>query len=207
MAAIAGSSRTRRSMATLNAGWRGACRTGRLDRHVPASALFLQQACDHCTGERRRGHCRHRVLAHRAAQALDPFIAALAQVVGTLVQDLLHTFDTLLPQHEAGKIRILAVSSARRSPLAPQIPTFKESGMDLAATGWNTFFAPMAMPQAQAERLSRLIHEVMQDPDTRRKFEAAKMEPVAATQAQTEAMLRAYRAQWAPVVQRSGFKP
>ena len=131
----------------------------------------------------------------------------LNDLLGGQVPVAFDTFDTLLPQHEAGKIRILAVSSARRSPLAPQIPTFKESGMDLAATGWNTFFAPMAMPQAQAERLSRLIHEVMQDPDTRRKFEAAKMEPVAATQAQTEAMLKAYRAQWAPVVQRSGFKP
>ncbi|MFN9471951.1 tripartite tricarboxylate transporter substrate-binding protein [Acidovorax sp.] len=117
------------------------------------------------------------------------------------------TFDTLLPQHEAGKIRILAVSGARRSPLDAKIPTFKEGGLDLAATGWNTFFAPMSMPKAQAERLAGLIHEVMKDPDTRRKFEAAKMEPVAATMAQTEAMLKAYRAQWAPVVQRSGFKP
>ena len=117
------------------------------------------------------------------------------------------TFDTRLPQHEAGKIRILAVSSAKRSALAPQIPTFKEAGMDLAATGWNTFFAPMSMPKAQAERLAGLIHEVMKDPDTQRKFEAAKMEPVVATMAQTETMLKAYRAQWAPVVRRSGFKP
>lgn len=47
----------------------------------------------------------------------------------------------------------------------------------------------------------------MQDPDTRRQFDAARLLPVAAGMAQTEAMLRAYRAQWAPVVQRSGFKP
>ena len=79
--------------------------------------------------------------------------------------------------------------------------------MDLAATGWNTFFAPMSMPKAQAERLAGLIVEVMKDPETQRKFETAKMEPVVATMAQTEAMLNAYRAQWSPVVQRSGFKP
>ena len=59
----------------------------------------------------------------------------------------------------------------------------------------------------EAERLASLIHEVMKDPDTQRKFETAKMEPVVATMAQTEAMLKAYRAQWAPVVRRSGFKP
>ena len=79
--------------------------------------------------------------------------------------------------------------------------------MDLAATGWNTFFAPMSMPKAQAERLAGLIVEVMKDPETQRKFATAKMEPVVATMAQTEAMLKAYRAQWSPVVQRSGFKP
>lgn len=131
----------------------------------------------------------------------------LNDLIGGQVPVAFDTFDTLLPQHEAGKIRILAVSSAKRSPLDPKIPTFKEGGMDLAATGWNTFFAPMSMPKAQAERLAGLIQEVMKDPDTRRKFEAAKMEPVASSMAQTEAMLKAYRAQWAPVVQRSGFKP
>ena len=91
--------------------------------------------------------------------------------------------------------------------LAPSVPTFKEAGLDLVATGWNTFFAPASMPAAQVERLSQHIHEVMKDPDTRRKFEATKLEPVAASRAQTEATLKAYKAQWAPVVQRSGFKP
>lgn len=131
----------------------------------------------------------------------------LNDLLGGQVPVAFDTFETLLPQHEAGKIRILAVSGAKRSAFDPKIPTFKESGLDLAATGWNTFFAPMSMPKAQAERLAGLIHEVMKDPDTQRKFESAKMEPVVATMAQTEAMLKAYRAQWAPVVQRSGFKP
>jgi tripartite-type tricarboxylate transporter receptor subunit TctC len=117
------------------------------------------------------------------------------------------TFDVDLPQHQAGKIRILAVSGARRSPFAPEIPTFKESGLDLVATGFNAFFAPATMPREKVARLSKDIHAVMQDPDTQRKFATAKMEPVMATMAQTEAMLKAYRAQWAPVVQRSGFKP
>lgn len=131
----------------------------------------------------------------------------LTDLLGGQVPVALDTFDTLLPQHEAGKIRILAVSSAKRSAMAPQIPTFKEGGMDVTATGWNTFFAPLSMPQANVDRLARLIQEVMQDPDTQRKFAAAKMEPVVSTPAQTDAMLKAYRAQWAPVVQRSGFKP
>lgn len=117
------------------------------------------------------------------------------------------TFDAQLPQHEGGKIRILAVSSAQRSPLAPTIPTFKEAGIDLAATGWNTFFAPASMPKAKVEMLSKAIREVMEDKDTQRKFADQKMTPVVATQAHTAAMLVKYREQWAPVVKKSGYQP
>ncbi|MGH6627563.1 MAG: Bug family tripartite tricarboxylate transporter substrate binding protein [Burkholderiaceae bacterium] len=143
-----------------------------------------------------------------------------AQVVGyrgsaPLLNDLLggqvavafDTLDTLLPQHEAGKIRILAVSGYKRSPHAPTIPTFKEAGLDLVATGWNSFFAPATMPRAKVEQLAKAIREVMLDPDTQRKIIDAKMTPVVSTPAQTEAMLKAFRAQWAPVVQKSGYQP
>jgi tripartite-type tricarboxylate transporter receptor subunit TctC len=51
------------------------------------------------------------------------------------------------------------------------------------------------------------LREVMQDPDTQRNFADAKMTPVVSTQAQTQAMLKSFRAQWAPVVQKSGFQP
>lgn len=131
----------------------------------------------------------------------------LTDLIGGQVPIAFDTFDVDLPQHQAGKIRILAVSGAKRSPFAPEIPTFKEAGLDLVATGWNTFFAPATMPKDKVERLSQAIREVMQDPDTQRRFKDTLMTPVVSTQAQTEAMLKAYRAQWAPVVQKSGYQP
>ena len=131
----------------------------------------------------------------------------LNDLIGGQVAVGVDTFDSVLPQHEGGKVRILAISGAKRSPLAPSIPTFKEAGLDLVATGWNTFFAPATMPKAKADLLARAIHEAMQDPDTQRRFIEQKMTPVVSTQAQTQAMLRAYRAQWAPVVQKSGYQP
>jgi tripartite-type tricarboxylate transporter receptor subunit TctC len=117
------------------------------------------------------------------------------------------TMDTLLPQHEAGKLRILAASGTKRSPLSPNVPTFREGGLDLAATGWNAFFAPASMPKDKVAKLAAAIEEVMRDPDTQRKFMETKMTPVVASPAQTAAMLKAYRAQWAPVVQKSGYQP
>jgi tripartite-type tricarboxylate transporter receptor subunit TctC len=131
----------------------------------------------------------------------------LTDLIGGQVAVGVDTFDTSLPQHEAGKIRILAISSDKRSPLAPSIPTFKEAGIDLVATGWNAFFAPSSMPKAKVDLLSKAIHDVMQDPDTQRKFIDQKMTPVVSTQAQTQAMLTAFRAQWAPVVKKSGYQP
>jgi len=131
----------------------------------------------------------------------------LTDLIGGQVPVAFDTLDTLLPQFEAGKLRILATSGAKRSPWSPAVPTFKEAGLELVATGWNTFFAPATMPKDKVERLASAIREVMQDPDTQRKFTDAKMTPVVSTQAQTVAMLKAYRAQWAPVVQKSGYQP
>ena len=131
----------------------------------------------------------------------------LTDLIGGQVPVAFDTLDTLLPQFEANKLRILASSGAKRSPWSPTVPTFQEAGLNLVANGWNTFFAPATMPKEKVERLATAIREVMQDPDTQRKFTDAKMTPVVSTQAQTVAMLKSYRAQWAPVVQKSGYQP
>jgi tripartite-type tricarboxylate transporter receptor subunit TctC len=131
----------------------------------------------------------------------------LADLLGGQVPVAFDTLDGLLPQAEAGKLRVLASSGAKRSTAAPDVPTFKEAGLDLVATGFNAFFAPATMPAAKVQQYATAITEIMRDPDTQRKFADAKMTPVVATQAQTAAMLKAYRAQWGPVVQKSGYQP
>lgn len=131
----------------------------------------------------------------------------LNDLLGNQVPAAVDTLDTVLAQHEAGKLRILAISGAQRSVFAPGIPTFKEAGLDLAATGWNTFFAPASMPKEKVARLASAIHAVMQEPETTARFKDAMMVPVVSTQAQTASMLKAYQAQWAPVVQQSGYQP
>jgi tripartite-type tricarboxylate transporter receptor subunit TctC len=159
-------------------------------------------------------------LPHFVALMLAEKAGVKAQVIGyrgsaPLITDLIggqvpvsiDTLETVLPQHEAGKVRILASSGAARAAISPKIPTFRESGLPLVATGWNAFFAPSSMPAAAVQRYAAAITEAMKDPDTQRKFIAAQMTPVVSTQAQTQAMLKAYRDQWAPVVQKSGYQP
>jgi tripartite-type tricarboxylate transporter receptor subunit TctC len=116
------------------------------------------------------------------------------------------TIDSLLPHHEGGKLRILATSGAKRSSFSPQVPTFKEQGLPLVASGWNYFFAPATMSKVSVSLLSKTISQIMSEPDTRAKFVAAKMTPVSMNAVQTTAALQAFNAQWSPVIRRSGFK-
>ncbi|KAB2899440.1 MAG: ABC transporter substrate-binding protein [Burkholderiaceae bacterium] len=131
----------------------------------------------------------------------------LTDLMGGQIPVAVDTLDVLLPQHEAGKLRLLAVSSEQRHPLAPQVPTLKEGGVALSAAGWNSFFAPRSMPQAQADRYAALIQKIMQDPDVARQFKSSNLDPVVASAAQTRQRLAAYRQQWEPVIRASGYKP
>lgn len=151
------------------------------------------------TGE--KAHIKAQVVGYRGSAPL------ISDLIGGQVPVAFDTLDTLLPQHEGGKLRILASSGAKRSSFAKDIPTYKEAGLDLVATGWNALFAPAGMAPDKVAKLGAAIQEVMKDPDTQRKFVDAKMTPVASTPAQTAEMLQRYRAQWAPVVQTSGYQP
>ncbi|HLS56163.1 MAG TPA: tripartite tricarboxylate transporter substrate-binding protein [Zeimonas sp.] len=131
---------------------------------------------------------------------------AITDLMAGTIPVAVDTLDALLPHQSGGKLRILAVAGARRSPMAPAVPTLRESGMDTVATGWNAMFAPASMPKDRVQRIGLAIRDVMREKETRAKFESASMEPVSATPEQTAKMLSAYRALWEPVVKKSGFR-
>ena len=114
------------------------------------------------------------------------------------------TLDSLLPLHQSGKLKILATSGEK--PVVPGVPTLKSVGFDAVATGWNVLYAKSTMPADKAGRIAREVNAIMQLPAVREKFIAAKAEPVSASQAQTQAMLKNFKAQWQPVIKQSGLK-
>jgi tripartite-type tricarboxylate transporter receptor subunit TctC len=120
-------------------------------------------------------------------------------LIGGHVPAAIDTLDALLPLHEAGKLRILATSGAQ--PAVAGVPTFKQAGTNLSATGWNVAFAKAAMPPAQAERIAREIAAVMALPDVRNKFLQTRTEPVSAGMETTRKMLSRFSAQWVPAIQ------
>jgi tripartite-type tricarboxylate transporter receptor subunit TctC len=130
----------------------------------------------------------------------------LTDLIGGQIPVAVDTLDTLLPQHEGGKLRILAIGGAKRVPELPGVPTLKESGLNVEADGWNAFFAPASMPAARVRELGQAIEAIMRSPEMQKKFRDASMEPVAAGPEATARMIAAFRAKWEPVVKAAGIQ-
>ncbi|PPA74918.1 ABC transporter substrate-binding protein [Achromobacter spanius] len=129
----------------------------------------------------------------------------ISELIGGILPQGIDTLDTLLPQHRAGKIRILATSGETRDADLKEVPTFREGGVNLAADGWNAFFAPAAMPEAKVKRLGADIAAILREPAMQQAVRAVFLEPVSRDASDTAKALAAYRQQWEPVVRDSGF--
>jgi tripartite-type tricarboxylate transporter receptor subunit TctC len=116
--------------------------------------------------------------------------------------------DTLeIELHKAGKLRMLATSGATRSPLAPDVPTFKEQGYPgVVGEGWFGAYLPAKTPDAMVQRLSEALAAVVRQPDVKAKIEAAGLEATGLKQAEFATVIAADKARWTPVVAFSKFK-
>ena len=103
---------------------------------------------------------------------------------------------------KSGKVKALAITSAKRSPLLPDVPTFKESGLpEYEAYTWAAILGPKGMKPELAQKLNQAIAEVMSEPATRKRFVDLGLEPIEKmTLAQAAAFLRAETQKWAGVI-------
>ena len=133
--------------------------------------------------------------------------AQMAQAV--VAGEVPATYSTpadLVALHKAGKARILAVSSAQRMPLLPEVPTFKEAGFDVQASTWLALFAPKGTPAAAVNRISTAVAEALKDPVIARRVNDLGMEPTGhGPSVLGEAMRRDFD-RWGPVIKASGYR-
>jgi tripartite-type tricarboxylate transporter receptor subunit TctC len=113
---------------------------------------------------------------------------------------------SITPQLGGGKIKLLAITTAKRSPLLPGVPTLKESGIDVEADAWNGLIAPAGVPAAMVERINHLVAEAITSPTIRQKLAAQLMEPIPDTPAQFRARIDADIARWKPVIEAAKIK-
>ena len=108
---------------------------------------------------------------------------------------------SVVPQVSTGAVKILAVSTAERSALLPNIPTLKESGIDVEADAWMGLIGPAGLPAATIERIGRLVRDAITSPAIREKLAAQLMEPIPGTPAEFRARIDADLARWKPVIE------
>jgi tripartite-type tricarboxylate transporter receptor subunit TctC len=128
--------------------------------------------------------------------------AVMAVLAGEVDMALLPAAAVM--QHvRAGKLRALAVASAKRSPSLPDLPTLAESGLpDVQADAWIGFIAPAKTPALVVKRLHDEIVQVLAEPAVKDKLRAQYMDVVGNSPAEFRALLAADVARWKPVIEK-----
>jgi tripartite-type tricarboxylate transporter receptor subunit TctC len=110
------------------------------------------------------------------------------------------------PHQASGALKILAVSTAKRSPYLPQIPTLKEAGIDVDADAWMGMIAPANTPEAIVARLRGAVVEALGTAAIREKLAAQLMEPVGNSPAEFRARIDSEIVRWGPVIKAADIK-
>jgi tripartite-type tricarboxylate transporter receptor subunit TctC len=117
------------------------------------------------------------------------------------------TTAVLLAMHQAGRIRILATSDAKRSPLVPEVPTFREAGYDIEGTAWYAVFAPAKTPLDIVDQYAKILSAAVKEPAVREQLLKLGLYATGTTREELGRILRTDSDRWAPAVKASGFTP
>ena len=138
---------------------------------------------------------------HKGAGPAASAVLAGAPPIGSLA------VTAPLPFIQSGKLRALAISSAKRHPLLPDVPTFTELGYpEIQEYTWVGFFAPAGTPAAIVQKLNDAINLALQTPEVREKLEALTFEPVGGTPRQFDDYVKAEVVKWGAVVKQTGAR-
>ena len=132
--------------------------------------------------------------------------AAVTALIRNDVQMACLPAISVTPHAAAGKVKILAITTARRSSLLPGIPTLKEAGIDVEADAWNGFVAPARTPEPIIVAVRAAVIEALESPTVRDKLAAQVMEPTPSTPEEFRARIAADIARWKPVIEAANIK-
>jgi tripartite-type tricarboxylate transporter receptor subunit TctC len=113
-------------------------------------------------------------LVHVAYKGSAP---AITDLIGGQVQLMFEQGPSVAPFLKSGQLRALAVTSATRSPLVPDVPTFGEAGLPFVYSNWQGIWAPRGLPDASAQRLVTALRNVLQQPEVRQRLQELGTEP------------------------------
>lgn len=137
-----------------------------------------------------------------------PYKGSAGAITGLLSGDvamMCNALHAVLPQVRAGKISAIAVGGAKRSRVAPEIPTFAESGYpDFDVDFWYGLLAPAATPREIVAKLNQDVTQILNNPEMRETLSSQGLEPVTSTPEQFGELIRTDLARWAGVISKAG---
>ncbi|MEO8316786.1 MAG: tripartite tricarboxylate transporter substrate-binding protein [Bradyrhizobium sp.] len=123
------------------------------------------------------------------------------------VQVGVESYAALKSAIDVNQIRAIASSGDKRSPQQPDVPTFRESGVDAAVDGWNSLVAPAGTPREIIAFLNGHVRAIIGDPDFQKRMVELGGEPVTSSPEELDARLKSDIDLWAAVVKKVGLEP
>ena len=134
---------------------------------------------------------------------------AMQDVAGGNVTFMFDQLTAGLPLVKAGKLRLLAVTTAKRSPLSPDTPTMAEAGIkDFEMSSWQAVYAPKGTPKPIVDKLNGEIVKILKAPDTRQKMQDTMgIEVVASSPEELTKLMQSEIPRWTALIKKSGAQP
>jgi tripartite-type tricarboxylate transporter receptor subunit TctC len=137
-----------------------------------------------------------------------PYTGSGQALTGALRGDVLAVVDTLaatLGAIRGNQVRALGVSLGRRSESVPELPNFREQGVDVEVDAWNAFYAPRGTPREIVQALNAASNAALADSALRAVVVNGGAEPMGGTPEDLAALMRTDRAKWEPVIRGLGL--
>ena len=132
--------------------------------------------------------------------------AVLALVAGE-VQLGFNNILAVLPHVNSGRLKAIAVTSAKRAPAVPNLPTVAEAGVPgYEATSWNGIFAPAKTPRPIIDKIHAEVVKILNTPDVREKLVAAGSDPVGSTPEEFLAFIKSELARWGKIIRENNIR-
>jgi len=132
---------------------------------------------------------------------------ALTDLMGGQIQLMFDSMPSAMPFITSGKLKALAVTTAKRSSSLPQIPTMQESGIaDYATSTWYGLWAPKNTPPEIVGKLAQAAQQALRKPEVAAQYQRMGAEPVGSSPQEFLAYMRSEEKKWAEIVKRSGAR-
>lgn len=132
---------------------------------------------------------------------------ALVDLLGGQLSFMFPNMPAIVPFVKAGRLRALAISSAKRSPILPDTPTLLELGINVEIDAWYCIMGPAGMPKSVVVRLNTEINRILSQPDFIERLASLGAAPMGGTPEQVVALIKSDIAKYAKAIKDSGAKP